>query len=58
MTFLVSADSINRAIDFISYEGTASINSDQLKGLDSWMTEEDAKMLDYYGESQKKKTAH
>jgi MoaA/NifB/PqqE/SkfB family radical SAM enzyme len=39
MTFLVSAESINRAITFISYDGSADINSDQQKGLDSWMTD-------------------
>ena len=58
MTSLVSAKSINRAITFISYDGATSVNADQQKGLDSWMTDEDSKMLDYYLEAQKKKSHH
>jgi hypothetical protein len=58
MVFLASAESINRAITFISYDGTTKINDDQQKGLDSWMTDEDTKMLDYYLESQKKASGH
>ena len=58
MLFLVSPESITRAISFISFDGTADINSDQQKGLDSYMTDEDTKMLEYYHESLKRKSHH
>jgi hypothetical protein len=48
MAFINSVESINRAITFISYTGASDINNDQQAGLDSWMTDEDAKILDYY----------
>lgn len=58
MTFVTSSESINRAVTFISYDESSSINTDQQLGLDSWTTDEDAKMLDYYFDAQKKKSHH
>ena len=58
MTFLASSESINRTMSFISYEVSADINHDQQKGLDSWMSDEDTKMIDYYEASLKSGGGH
>ena len=58
MTFLASGECINRTVTFISFEGATKINNDQQLGLDSWMTDEDTKILDYYLEGEKKKSKH
>lgn len=45
-------------MQFISYDGATEMSSDQEKGLDGIITEEDTKMLKYYSESLKFKSAH
>lgn len=44
--------------DFASFKEASNINTDQQKGLDSWMSDEDYKMLDYYKESLKTGGGH
>lgn len=39
--------------DFNSYSVSSDVNQDQQNGLDSWMSEDDAKMMKYYKESLK-----
>ena len=58
MTFLASSEAINKAVQFISYDGATEMSTDQEKGLDGIISEEDTKMLKYYSESLKFKTAH
>lgn len=58
MTFLASSEAINKAVQFISYDGATEMSSDQEKGLDGIITENDAKMLQYYSESLKYKSSH
>lgn len=45
-------------MQFISYDGATEMSSDQEKGLDGIITENDSKMLQYYSESLKYKSAH
>jgi len=58
MTFLASSEAINKAVQFISYDGATEMSSDQEKGLDGIITEDDSKMLQYYSESLKYKSSH
>jgi hypothetical protein len=58
MTFLASSEAINKAVQFISYDGATEMSTDQEKGLDGIISEDDTKMLKYYSESLKFKTAH
>lgn len=58
MTFLASAEAINKAVQFISYDGATEMSTDQGKGLDGILSEEDSKMLKYYSESLKFKSSH
>ena len=58
MTFLASSEAINKAVQFISYDGATEMSTDQEKGLDGIISEEDTIMLKYYSESLKFKTAH
>ena len=48
MVFISSEGSLNRATDYIGYEGTVNAYEDYQKGLDGAASEEDKKMLDYY----------
>jgi hypothetical protein len=58
MTFLASSEAINKAVQFISYDGATEMSSDQEKGLDGIITVDDTKMLAYYAESLKHKSSH
>jgi hypothetical protein len=58
MTFLASSEAINKAVQFISYDGATEMSSDQEKGLDGIITANDTKMLAYYAESLKYKSSH
>lgn len=39
MTFLVSTEAINKAVQFISYDGATEMSGDQEKGLDGILTD-------------------
>lgn len=58
MIFLMSAEAINKAVQFISYDGASDMSHDQEKGLDGIFTDEDTKMMKYYVESLKYKVDH
>lgn len=58
MTFISSEGTLNRATDYIGYEGTVNAYEDYQKGLDGAASDEDKKMLDYYKESLKFKSHH
>jgi hypothetical protein len=58
MIFLMSAETINKAVQFISYDGASDMTHDQEKGLDGVLTQEDSKMMKYYVESLKFKADH
>jgi hypothetical protein len=53
LIFLAGSKTFDDLSDFASFETASNINTDQQKGLDSWMSDEDYKMLDYYKESLK-----
>jgi hypothetical protein len=53
LIFLAGSKTFDDLSDFASFETASNINTDQQKGLDSWMSDEDYKMLDYYQESLK-----
>jgi len=55
MTFIASSQAIDKNSEFLTYG--LGINSDQLKGLDSYSTENDEKMLELLSE-QKKRNSH
>mmetsp|Transcript_49365 Transcript_49365/g.56864 ORF Transcript_49365/g.56864 Transcript_49365/m.56864 type:complete len:180 (-) Transcript_49365:206-745(-) len=56
--FLAGSWSFDQLADFISYTTAMDTNNDMQKGLDSWMGEEDAKMLDAYQKYAKGKPSH
>jgi len=58
MNFIASEESLNRAFEYIGYEGTVSAYEDYQQGLDGIASDEDRKMLDYYKESLKHKSHH
>lgn len=58
MIFIASEATLNRAFDYIGYDGTVASYEDYQAGLDGVATEEDRKMLDYYKESLKHKSHH
>ena len=58
MTFIASEATLNRAFEYIGYEGTVSAYEDYQKGLDGVASDEDKKMLDYYKESLKYSSHH
>lgn len=53
LTFLAGSATLDQLADFVSYNTAMEINMDIQKGLDSWMSEEDKKMLHYYQQSLK-----
>mgnify|MGYP006976765947 FL=1 len=54
ITFLAGSWTYDQLADFVSYNAGMDINMDMQKGLDSWMGEEDKKMLQYYQATLKK----
>lgn len=58
MTFLASEKMLNRAFEYVGYEGTVESYEDYQKGLDDIAGDEDRKMLEYYKESLKHKSHH
>ena len=48
MTFLASEKMLNRAFEYIGYQGTVESYEDYEKGLDGVAGDEDRKMLEYY----------
>jgi hypothetical protein len=48
MTFLASEKMLNRAFEYVGYEGTVEAYEDYHKGLDGIAGDEDKKMLEYY----------
>ena len=58
LIFLAGSKTFDDLSDFASFPAAANINTDQQKGLDSWMSDEDYKMLDYYRESLKHGGGH
>lgn len=58
IVFLAGSWSFDQLADFISYNTAMDTNNDMQKGLDSWMGEEDSKMLEYYQKYQKGKPSH
>ena len=58
MTFIASEKMLDRAFEYIGYDGTVEAYEDYQKGLDGVATEEDRKMLEYYKESLKHKSHH
>eukprot|EP01017_Pseudomicrothorax_dubius_P008620 TRINITY_DN12853_c0_g1_i3.p1 TRINITY_DN12853_c0_g1~~TRINITY_DN12853_c0_g1_i3.p1 ORF type:complete len:179 (-),score=58.72 TRINITY_DN12853_c0_g1_i3:119-655(-) len=56
LVFLAGSWTYDQLADFISYNNAMDINMDQQKGLDSWMSEEDRRMLERYQAQQKKKS--
>ena len=48
MTFLASEKMLNRAFEYVGYEGTVEAYEDYHKGLDGIAGEDDKKMLEYY----------
>lgn len=55
LIFLAGSITYEQLGDFISYGVGMDINMDMQKGLDSWMSTEDRKMLQYYKDSLKAK---
>lgn len=53
LLFLAGSETFEDLSNFASFKDASDINMDQQKGLDSWMSDEDYKMLDYYRESLK-----
>lgn len=58
MTFIASEATLNRAFEYIGYEGTVAAYEDYQQGLDGIASDEDRKMLDYYKESLKHTSHH
>lgn len=58
ITFLAGSATFDQLADFISYSSAMDINMDMQKGLDSWMSDEDSKMLAYYQQFAKGKSSH
>lgn len=58
MVFLAGSWTYDQLADFISYSTAMDINMDMQKGLDSWMGEDDSKMLEAYQKFQKGKSSH
>ena len=58
MTFLASEKMMDRAFEYIAYDGTVRAYEDYQEGLDGIASDEDRKMLDYYKESLKHKSHH
>ena len=56
MTFISSNEAINKNFDYLMYG--LDINSDQIKGLDSYTTENDERMLELMAESKKRSGGH
>lgn len=54
ITFLAGSGTYDQLADFVSYNAGMDINMDMQKGLDSWMGDEDKKMLKYYQATLKK----
>ena len=48
MTFLASEKMLNRAFEYIGYDGCVEVYEDYQKGLDDVAGDEDRKMLEYY----------
>ena len=53
IAFLGGSETYAELADFNSYKVSSDINADQQAGLDSWMSEDDSKMMAYYKESLK-----
>ena len=45
---MAGSATLDQLADFVSYDAGMDVNMDIQKGLDSWMSEEDQKMLQYY----------
>ena len=58
MTFIASEATLNRAFEYMGYEGTVNAYEDYQQGLDGIASQEDCKMLEYYKESLKHKSHH
>jgi len=54
IAFLAGSWTYDQLADFVSYNAGMDINMDMQKGLDSWMGDEDKKMLEYYQKSIRK----
>jgi hypothetical protein len=48
---MAGSKTYDQLADFVSYNAGMDINTDMQKGLDSWMGEDDKKMLKYYQKS-------
>ena len=48
IAFLGGSETYAELADFTSYSVSSDVNQDQQKGLDSWMSEDDKKMMKYY----------
>ena len=58
MTFIASEGTLNKAFEYIGYDGTVKVYEDYQAGLDGIASDEDRKMLEYYKESLKHKSHH
>lgn len=56
MTFISSNEAINKNFEYLMYG--LDVNSDQIKGLDSYTTANDERMLELLAESKKKSGGH
>ena len=54
MAFLGGSETYDNLFDFLSYNPAMDVNSDNQNGLDTWMADEDEKMIEIYKESLKK----
>ena len=48
MAFLAGSKTFDDLADFLSYDGSMSVNTDALNGLDSWMSDQDKTMMSAY----------
>lgn len=58
IAFLSGSETYNDLADFTSYSQSTDVNKDQMLGLDSWMSEEDSKMMQYYKHHMKNAGGH
>jgi len=58
LIFLAGSATLDQLADFVSYNAGMDVNMDIQKGLDTWMSDEDQKMLQYYQKSLKSGGGH